>query len=77
MPASGIVGQNLANFRDAAARLLAGTLLSPAPLDAASMDYVFRAPEHIADAVVHAIDQPLGVSISEMTIRAAGDHFIL
>jgi NADP-dependent 3-hydroxy acid dehydrogenase YdfG len=46
-------------------------------LDPEEMDYVALAPEHIADAVIHAIDQPWGVSIGEITVRAAGDHFIL
>jgi NADP-dependent 3-hydroxy acid dehydrogenase YdfG len=46
-------------------------------LDPERMDYVSLAPDHIADAVIHAINQPLGVSIGEMTVRAAGDHFIL
>ena len=27
--------------------------------------------------IVHAIDQPWGVSIAEVTVRAAGDYFIL
>lgn len=35
------------------------------------------APEFIADAIVYAIDQPWGVSIGDVTVRAAGDHFIL
>ena len=33
--------------------------------------------EHIADAIVYAINQPWGVSLGEITVRAAGDHFIL
>jgi NADP-dependent 3-hydroxy acid dehydrogenase YdfG len=41
------------------------------------MDYASLAPDHIADAVIHVINQPLGVAISEMTVRAAGDHFVL
>ena len=63
-------------FGDAVARLAEGT--SPAErLDPANIDYASLAPEHIADAVIHAIDQPWGVSISEITVRGAGDHFIL
>lgn len=40
------------------------------------MDYASLAPEHIADTVIHVINQPWGVSISEVTVRAAGDHFL-
>ena len=31
----------------------------------------------IAQAVMHAIDQPWGVSIGEVTVRATGDHYLL
>jgi NADP-dependent 3-hydroxy acid dehydrogenase YdfG len=34
-------------------------------------------PEHIANAIVHVIDQPWGVAISDITVRAAGDHYAL
>lgn len=72
----GILGANLANFSAMSAAMADGTL--PAEkLDPEQMDYQSLAPEHIADAVLHAIDQPWGVSIGEITVRAAGDHFIL
>mgnify|MGYP000529414073 CR=1 FL=1 len=48
-----------------------------ARLDANEMDYVALAPDHIADAILHVIDQPWGVSIGDITVRAAGDHYIL
>ncbi|PZQ65771.1 MAG: short-chain dehydrogenase [Phenylobacterium zucineum] len=72
----GILGHNMADFQQAMAGIGDGSL--PASrLDPEEMDYVALAPEHIADAVLHAIDQPWGVSIGEITVRAAGDHFIL
>ncbi|MFT3976100.1 MAG: SDR family oxidoreductase [Sphingomonas bacterium] len=72
----GIIGHNMPDFLAMIADMNAGTL--PAErLDAEHMDYISLAPEHIADAVLYAIDQPLGVSIGEITVRAAGDHFIL
>jgi NADP-dependent 3-hydroxy acid dehydrogenase YdfG len=72
----GIVGHNMADFQQAMAGMGDGSL--PAgKLDPEEMDYVALAPEHIADTVLHAIDQPWGVSIGEITVRAAGDHFIL
>jgi NADP-dependent 3-hydroxy acid dehydrogenase YdfG len=42
-----------------------------------NIDYASLAPEHIADAIVHVINQPWGVSIGDITVRGAGDHFIL
>jgi NADP-dependent 3-hydroxy acid dehydrogenase YdfG len=72
----GIVGQNMPEFGELMAGLAEGTYPSER-LDPANIDYASLAPEHIADAVIHAIDQPWGVSISEITVRASGDHFIL
>ncbi|MBY0274405.1 hypothetical protein K2Z84_03615 [Candidatus Binatia bacterium] len=46
-------------------------------LDPSSISNPSLAPEFIADAIVHAIDQPWGVSIGDVTVRAAGDRFIL
>jgi NADP-dependent 3-hydroxy acid dehydrogenase YdfG len=72
----GIVGQNIAEFGDMMAGMADGSF--PAErLDPANIDYASLAPEHIADAILHAIDQPWGVSIGDITVRAAGDHFIL
>jgi NADP-dependent 3-hydroxy acid dehydrogenase YdfG len=72
----GILGANAPAFQQMVGAMIDGSL--PAGnLDPEEMDYVSLAPEHIADAILHAIDQPWGVSIGEITVRAAGDHFIL
>jgi len=72
----GILGQNTAEFMDMVGQMQAGTFPA-ARLDPENIDYASLAPEHIADAIIHAIDQPWGVSVGDITIRAAGDHFIL
>jgi len=67
---------NMPEFMDMVGRMARGTF--PAErLSPDAMDYASLAPDHIADAVIHVINQPLGVAISEMTVRAAGDHFVL
>ena len=72
----GILGHNAPDFMAMVAEMQAGTF--PAErLDPGNIDYASLAPEHIADAVIHAINQPWGVSLGEITVRAAGDHFIL
>lgn len=72
----GIVAHNMPDFMEMVGQMAQGTF--PAErLDPEAMDYASLAPEHIADAVIHAIDQPWGVSIAEVTVRAAGDHFVL
>lgn len=73
---AGILGHNTAEFMDMVGQMDAGTF-SAERLSPDAMDYASLAPDYIADAVVHVINQPLGVSISEMTVRAAGDHFVL
>lgn len=71
---AGIVGHNAASFYADYGRLAAG---EPAELaDPEAIGYAFLAPEHVADAIVHAVNQPWGVAISDMTIRAAGDHYV-
>lgn len=72
----GILAHNMAEFTGMVMAMQEGTF--PAErLDPENIDYASLAPEHIADAIVHAIDQPWGVSIAEVTVRAAGDYFIL
>jgi NADP-dependent 3-hydroxy acid dehydrogenase YdfG len=71
----GIVGHNMASFYEDYGKLAAGD--APGSLtDADDIGYAFLAPEHIADAIVHAVNQPWGVLVSDITVRASGDHYI-
>jgi NADP-dependent 3-hydroxy acid dehydrogenase YdfG len=72
----GIVAHNMPDFQEMMGEMAEGTI-APEKLDADTIAYISLAPDHIADAIIHAINQPLGVSIGEMTVRAAGDHFVL
>jgi len=72
----GIVGHNGPDFFDTMTALREGTL-DPAALDPGAIGYKALDPVHIADAIIHAMNQPAGVSIGDITIRAAGDHYIL
>jgi NADP-dependent 3-hydroxy acid dehydrogenase YdfG len=72
----GILGQNTGAFMEMVGQMGEGTFPA-ARLDPENIDYASLAPEHIADAIIHVIDQPWGVSIGDITIRGAGDHFIL
>ncbi|WP_404714015.1 SDR family oxidoreductase [Sphingomonas sp. MMS24-J13] len=72
----GILGQNMSIFTDMVMQMQTG--MFPAErLDPANVDYASLAPQYIAEAIIHAIDQPWGVSIADVTVRAAGDHFII
>ncbi|MFO0872337.1 MAG: SDR family NAD(P)-dependent oxidoreductase [Phycisphaerales bacterium] len=74
--AVGIVGHNMAEFVRARQEFVNGAL-DPAALDPESPGYMFLQAQYIADAILHAIDQPWGVSISEVTVRATGEFFLL
>lgn len=72
----GIVGHNAPEFMAMMGALAEGK--APAEsLNAEDMTYGMLDPSFIAEQVLHAIDQPLGLSIGDITVRAAGDHYIL
>jgi NADP-dependent 3-hydroxy acid dehydrogenase YdfG len=72
----GILAQNAAEFGALVARLEAGDV--PADLfDAEQIGYAMLDPDYIAEQLIHVIDQPWGVSLGDITIRAAGDHYVL
>jgi len=74
--AIGILAQNMTDFMEMFGQMAEGRF--PAEqLDPGHIGYPSLAPEFIADAIVHAIDQPWGVSIGDVTVRASGDHFVL
>jgi NADP-dependent 3-hydroxy acid dehydrogenase YdfG len=72
----GILGHNVGEFFKVYERLQNGD--APAEWsDPQSIGYSSLDPEHIADAIVHAVDQPWGIAISDMTVRASADFYVL
>lgn len=45
--------------------------------DANSMEHRLLDPQQIADNIIYAINQPWGVSVSDITVRCTGDKMIL
>ena len=45
--------------------------------DAEHIEYFALDPEHLADQIIYAINQPWGVSIAEITVRSSGESYIL
>ena len=72
----GILGQNAGPYLATMAAMAAGEA-PPDQSDSASIALAALDPGFIADAVIHAIAQPWGVSIGDITIRASGDGYIL
>ena len=74
----GILGQNAASFGEQAA-VAWGPDDSPekaAMNDPEDIAYWAIAPEELAAQVVYVIDQPWGISISDITVRASGDLYL-
>ena len=55
--------------------LTEGTM-RPEQKDVDSIEYWLIKPDDLADAVVHVIDQPWGISISDITVRASGEDYL-
>lgn len=73
---TGILGQNTNEYLAMMQSLGSGTADAKA-LDPDDPEYAALEPRYIADAIIHAIDQPWGVSIGDITVRATGDRYIL
>lgn len=72
----GILGANEAEFMEKIGLLLDEN--PPADLtDKERIGYYSLSPELLADQIVYAIDQPWGVSISDLTVRASGDAYVI
>lgn len=72
----GILGGKEASFMETIGTLL-GENPPPELTDPESMRYFALAPELLADQIVFAINQPWGVSISDLTVRASGDSYMI
>lgn len=72
----GILGQNAPSYLGDMAALASGTI-DRARLDPNDPGYAALDPTYIADAIITAIDQPWGVSLGDITVRATGDGYIL
>lgn len=72
---AGLLGHNVGTFYEDYARLNSENP-PPEMTDPENVGFAFLTPDHIADAIVHTIDQPWGVAISDVTVRAAGEHYI-
>lgn len=72
---TGILGQNFGEYIETITAAMAGELPA-SKLDPDSIEYWAITPAELAEAVVHAIDQPWGISISDITVRASGDRFL-
>lgn len=76
MAAAGISGHNGESHGALIAKLMEGSL-EPHYLDAEHSAYMSLDPNYVAEQIIHVINQPQGVSLGDVTIRATGDQYIL
>jgi NADP-dependent 3-hydroxy acid dehydrogenase YdfG len=73
---AGILGANAAEFMETLGRTMGEDPPSDL-MDPEAIKYFALSPELLADQIVFAIDQPWGVSISDLTVRASGDSYVI
>jgi hypothetical protein len=73
---AGILGQNTVTYTESMMAILGGQVQDDR-VNPDSTAYAVLDPGYIADAVITAIDTPWGVSLGDITVRAAGDGYIL
>ena len=71
----GLVGQKGLQFAENVGNLQNGSL-RPEQMDLDSVGYWLITPDDLANAVVHVIDQPWGINISDVTVRASGENYV-
>ncbi len=71
----GITGQKGGQFAENLGNMMTGAL-RPEQLDVDSIGYWLITPDDLTDSVIHVIDQPWGISISDVTVRASGENYV-
>src|SRR5690606_18654280 len=71
---SGILGSQLPAFGDTMGRMMRGELTA-AEADRDDIGYWAIEPADLANQVLATIDQPWGIDIADVTVRASGEHF--
>lgn len=71
----GLAGHRGADLQEKLGRWMNNDL-RPDETDPDSVRYWAITPTELAEAVVHVIDQPWGIDISDITVRASGEDYI-
>ena len=72
---TGITAHRQADFAANSEKFAGGTM-EVEQLDRDSVKYWAVSPEELAENVVYVINQPWGVSISDITVRASGEDYV-
>ena len=72
----GLTGQNTEKFGERVQRLITGVGLRPEETDVDDVRYWAITPEDLVRQLVYVIDQPWGVTINDITVRATGEDYV-
>ena len=72
----GILGEHFEGYMNTMQGAQAGQL-SQEEMSSSSIQYWGLAPEHLVEQILYAMDQPWGIVISDLTVRAANDRYVL
>ena len=73
---SGILGASYEAYMQKFLSMLSGELPEKFT-DSENIEYFALDPEFVADQILYAINQPRGVSISDLTVRATGETYVI
>ena len=72
----GVIGHNGPAYGSIVQNMMQGKM-DGEEFDAESIEYAVMEPEYVAEQVLHAINQPAGIDIGDISVRASGDYFVL
>lgn len=72
----GILGANYEAYMGTMGQIAAGSA-DPALVSKDAIEYAALDPETLVEQILFAMDQPWGVVISEITVRAANDRYVI
>ena len=72
----GLTGQNTERFGERVQRLVTGVGLRPEETDVDDVRYWAITPDDLVRQIVYVIDQPWGVTINDITVRATGEDYV-
>ena len=72
----GLTGQHTERFGERVQRLITGVGLHPEETDVDDVRYWAITPEDLVRQIVYAIDQPWGITINDVTVRATGEDYV-
>jgi len=73
---AGILGASYEGYMQKFMSMMSGELPETFT-DSENIEYFALDPEFVADQILYAINQPWGVSVSDLTVRASGESYVI